>query len=50
MQRNLEVDIDNLESRLRFANIGLMPIVVAVIALIISVLRLRRRRARRVVV
>jgi ABC-type uncharacterized transport system involved in gliding motility auxiliary subunit len=50
VQRNLEVDIDTLESRLRFVNIAAMAIVVAIVAFFISLVRLRRRRARRGVV
>lgn len=50
VQRNLEVDIDTLENRLRFINIAAMAIVVAVVAFFISLTRLRRRRARRGVV
>ncbi|MCF4165781.1 GldG family protein [Zavarzinia compransoris] len=46
VQRNLNVDIERLESRLRFVNIGLVPLLVAIIAVILSFARLRRRRAR----
>lgn len=44
VQHNLNRDIDNLETRLKFANIGLMPLVVSVIAAILALFRLRRRR------
>ncbi|MFA5119560.1 Gldg family protein [Zavarzinia sp.] len=47
VQRNLDVDIDRLESRLRFVNIGLVPIIVALVALVLSMVRMRARRARR---
>ncbi len=46
VQHNLNRDIDNLESRLKFANVGLMPLAVAVIAAILALFRLRRRRRR----
>lgn len=47
VQRNLNVDIETLESRLRFINIGLVPLLVAGIAVVLSFARLRRRRARK---
>jgi ABC-type uncharacterized transport system involved in gliding motility auxiliary subunit len=46
VQHNLNRDIERLETRLKFANIGLMPIAIAVIAVIIALLRHRRRRRR----
>ncbi|PWR21772.1 Gldg family protein [Zavarzinia compransoris] len=47
VQRNLEVDINNLQARLRFINIGLVPLAVAAAAFLLSLVRLRRRRLRR---
>lgn len=47
VQRSLNVDIERLESRLRFVNIGLVPLLVAIIAVVLSFARLRRRRARK---
>lgn len=44
VQHNLNRDIDGLEARLKFANVGLMPLAVAVIAAILALIRLRRRR------
>ncbi|MDA1100499.1 MAG: Gldg family protein [Proteobacteria bacterium] len=44
VQHNLNQDIDGLETRLKFANVGLMPLAVAVIAAILALFRLRRRR------
>jgi len=46
VQRNLRRDIDRLASEVRFANVALMPILVAIIALVIAVFRYRRRKAR----
>jgi len=46
VQRNLRRDIDRLATEIRFANVALMPILVAIIALAIAILRHRRRRAR----
>ncbi len=45
VQHNLNRDIDGLEARLKFANVGLMPLVVAVVAAILALFRRRRRRA-----
>ncbi len=44
VQHNLNRDIDGLESRLKFANVGLMPLAVAVIAAILVLYRRQRRR------
>ncbi len=44
VQHNLNRDIDGLETRLKFANVGLMPLAVAVVAAILALFRLRRRR------
>jgi ABC-type uncharacterized transport system involved in gliding motility auxiliary subunit len=45
VQHSLNRDIEALETRLKFINIGLVPIVVALIALALATYRLRRRRA-----
>jgi ABC-type uncharacterized transport system involved in gliding motility auxiliary subunit len=44
VQHNLNRDIDGLETRLKFANVGLMPLAVALVAAILALFRLRRRR------
>ena len=44
VQHNLNREIDGLETRLKFANVGLMPLAVALIAAILAVYGLRRRR------
>ncbi len=44
VQHDLRKDIDGLETRLKFINIGLIPILVAVAAGIVGVMRMRRRR------
>ena len=44
VQHNLNRDIDALETKLKFANVGLMPLAVAVIAALLALFRLRRRR------
>lgn len=46
VQRGLREDVERLEATLRFVNIGLVPIVVAVLALIVGAARLVRRRRR----
>jgi len=46
VQRALREDIDTLDARLKFLNIGLIPILVALIAIVLGVTR-RRRRSRR---
>ena len=40
---NLRKDIDHLETLVKFINIGLIPIVVAILALITGWLRVRKR-------
>src|SRR5262249_32860664 len=45
VQHNLRKDIDALGARLAFINIALVPLVVAVLAIVLAALR-RRRRAR----
>jgi ABC-type uncharacterized transport system involved in gliding motility auxiliary subunit len=44
VQLALRQDIDRLEAVLRFVNIGLVPIVVAVVAVVVGAVRLTRRR------
>ncbi|MBT3334678.1 MAG: ABC transporter, partial [Rhodospirillaceae bacterium] len=44
VQHNLNQDIDRLESQLKFANVGLMPLAVAIVAAILALYRSRRRR------
>ena len=44
VQHNLNREIDGLESRLKFANVGLMPLAVALIAAVLALFGLRRRR------
>ncbi len=46
VQHNLNRDIDGLEAKLKFANVGLMPLAVSVIAALVALFRLRRRRLR----
>lgn len=44
VKRSLREDVEKLESKLQFLNIGLMPIVVSIVALLIGLLRISRRR------
>ncbi|MCK6450368.1 MAG: Gldg family protein [Alphaproteobacteria bacterium] len=46
VQHGLRRDVERLETVLRFVNIGLVPILVAVLALIVGGVRLARRRRR----
>ena len=46
VQRNLRREIDGLGAQLRFINVGLVPLLIAVIALGAAILRYRRRKAR----
>ena len=48
VQRNLRRDIDRLATEVRFINVALMPIIVAIVALVVALLRHRRRKARAV--
>lgn len=48
VQLVLNRDIDALEAKVKFANVGLMPLAVAIIAAVLALLRLRRRRRRAV--
>jgi ABC-type uncharacterized transport system involved in gliding motility auxiliary subunit len=45
VQHDLQKNIEKLGTQLKFVNIGLMPIVIAVIAIAVSLFSLRRRRA-----
>jgi ABC-type uncharacterized transport system involved in gliding motility auxiliary subunit len=45
VQQNLRSDIQTLETWVKFLNIGLIPILVALVAVIVGVARTRRRRA-----
>jgi ABC-type uncharacterized transport system involved in gliding motility auxiliary subunit len=44
VRRALRRDIEQLESRVTFANVAMMPILIAIAGLIVAVLRIRRRR------
>lgn len=46
VQRDLNRDIERLETRVKFANIGLMPIVIGIVAVALALLRHQRRRRR----
>lgn len=46
VQASLRADVEALERQLQFVNIALMPILVALFALVLSVVRSRRRRRR----
>ena len=46
VQASLRSDVERLERELQFINIALMPILVALFALVLSVIRARRRRRR----
>jgi ABC-type uncharacterized transport system involved in gliding motility auxiliary subunit len=46
VQHDLNRDIEALETRIKFANIGLIPIAVSFVALILAWLRYRRRQRR----
>ena len=46
VQHNLNRDIERLESKLKFINVGLMPLAVAVIAIVLATIGVRRRRKR----
>lgn len=49
VQRSLREDVERLESKVLFANIALMPILVAVFALLLAAWRIRRRSRRTMV-
>jgi ABC-type uncharacterized transport system involved in gliding motility auxiliary subunit len=44
VQRALRQDIDRLQSTIRFINIGLIPLLVAIAAVVVGIVRVRRRR------
>ena len=44
MRRSLRASIERMETRVKFVNIALMPIIIAVIGVLVAVTRLRRRR------
>ena len=44
VQRDLRRDIDNLETRLKFFNIGLIPLLIALGTLAVGLVRMRRAR------
>jgi len=44
VQRELRADVERLESRLQFLNIGFIPLLIAMIAGSLGVIRLLRRR------
>ena len=44
VQRGLREDVENLETRLQFVNIGLVPLIVAAIAIVLGTVRVARRR------
>jgi ABC-type uncharacterized transport system involved in gliding motility auxiliary subunit len=46
VQLALRQDIDRLKSWLQFANIALVPILVGVVAIVLGIVRMRRRRRR----
>lgn len=46
VQNDLRKDIDQLETTLRVTNIGLIPVVVAVVAIVLGLVRITRRRRR----
>ena len=46
VQRNLRREIDGLGARLRFINVGLIPLLIAVVATGAAIVRYRRRKAR----
>ena len=45
VQHDLRKDIESLEDRLKFANIGLVPLAVFVVALVLALIRRQRRKA-----
>ena len=44
VQRGLREDVENLETWLQFVNIGLVPLIVAVIAIVLGTVQVARRR------
>ncbi len=48
VQHTLNKDIERLEAQVKIANIGLMPLLVALVAVVLATVRGQRRRARRI--
>jgi len=46
VQNDLRKDIDQLEATLRIVNIGLIPVLVALLAIGLGIVRITRRRRR----
>ena len=44
VRHNLDLDIEKLGSKLKFINIGLVPIIISIFALLVSVIRSRKRK------
>jgi ABC-type uncharacterized transport system involved in gliding motility auxiliary subunit len=44
VRHNLDLDIEKLGSKLKFINIGLVPIIISILALFLSVIRSRKRK------
>jgi ABC-type uncharacterized transport system involved in gliding motility auxiliary subunit len=44
VRHNLDLDIEKLGSKLKFINIGLVPIIISILALLISFVRSRKRK------
>lgn len=44
VRHNLDLDIEKLGSKLKFINIGLVPIIISILALLISFIRTRKRK------
>ena len=44
VRHNLDLDIEKLGSKLKFINIGLVPIIISILALILSVVRSKKRK------
>ncbi|MFK7815005.1 MAG: GldG family protein [Gammaproteobacteria bacterium] len=44
VRHNLDLDIEKLGSKLKFINIGLVPIIISILALILSYVRSRKRK------
>ncbi len=44
VRHNLDLDIERLGTKLKFINIGLVPIIISILALILSIVRSRKRK------
>ena len=44
VRHNLDLDIERLGTKLKFINIGLVPIIISIVALILSIMRSKRRK------